>query len=596
MLEIFNCSTAGLDADVKHAYESGLETFLAYMRAWSTVKTSGRLDLSWDASLAWDPLQEMPAQLWRFADKLTVLNLNENSIMHLPYNIFLLYNLRQFSIQKNNIQSLPYSMCRLTALEALSLEDNYDMYDPPYDVYLDMGLAGVMGYLRALDNAPSSKILEIKSLKLNYLKINDTIQTTLESLSQRKARADVTLSDGRKHNEVESLQIAHRLQLMKINSLNLDHNEFDTVPPDALKFTDLVFLSVAHNKLETLTEGIRLLTNLTVLELDNNGLERLPQSLEQNRSIVKLTLNRNQFKLFPDVIFSLTNLQILNLALNQIETIPETFCEMNKSVKLLALQHNQIHFLPNNIGMMENLILLDVTQNHIISVPSTIPACQKLRALFLSGNPLPSFPRDLLHLSKLQQVVTAPAACLLLVTVSLQLRLSSTQLSGVPPQLGLLTCLKELLLSDNERLVWPTSDVLQRPVHEILAYLRSYLEAEEGGNEEGEGGAVSSELQAVNVDSFLAHNARLAELMGELQELTQELEEKEKELAKHTRIGNKSKVTELQEVVDELNYERQMLALEMRETEELGKLDENLLLIEAELAKMENPVEDSDSD
>ena len=166
MLEIFNCSTAGLDADVRHAYDSGLETFMAYMRAWSTVKTSGRLDLNWDASLAWDPLQEMPAQLWRFADRLTVLYLNENSIMHLPYNIFLLYNLRHLSLDKNNIQSLPYSLCRLTALEALSLQDNNDMYDPPYDVYLEFGLPGIMGYLKALDSAPSSRTLEIQSLKV----------------------------------------------------------------------------------------------------------------------------------------------------------------------------------------------------------------------------------------------------------------------------------------------------------------------------------------------------------------------------------------------------------------------------------------------
>lgn len=50
----------GLDADVKHAFNSGFETFIAYMKAWSTVGSTGRLQLSWNANSAWDPLLELP--------------------------------------------------------------------------------------------------------------------------------------------------------------------------------------------------------------------------------------------------------------------------------------------------------------------------------------------------------------------------------------------------------------------------------------------------------------------------------------------------------------------------------------------------------
>ena len=41
VLEIVNASPLGLDADLKHAFNSGFETFIAYMKAWSTVASTG---------------------------------------------------------------------------------------------------------------------------------------------------------------------------------------------------------------------------------------------------------------------------------------------------------------------------------------------------------------------------------------------------------------------------------------------------------------------------------------------------------------------------------------------------------------------------
>ena len=195
-LEIINASPLGLDADLKNAFNAGFETFIAYMKTWATVASTGRLMLNWNANSAWDPLMAMPVQSWRFKDTLTNIYLNDNTIRVLPQNIAILHALKELHLQRNGLHCLPYVMCLLTGLQVLNLTDNSEMHDPPYEIVLDMKLRGIMKYLHAMHVAPTLKSLILNDFQLYYLKPNDLIRTTVEELSIQRKKAAFTRSDG----------------------------------------------------------------------------------------------------------------------------------------------------------------------------------------------------------------------------------------------------------------------------------------------------------------------------------------------------------------------------------------------------------------
>ena len=97
------------------------------MKAWSTVGSTGRLALNWNANSAWDPLLEMPVQCWRFAGTLTQIYLNDNNIRVLPQNIAIMHALKELHLERNGLSCLPYVMCQMTNLQVLHLTDNAEM-------------------------------------------------------------------------------------------------------------------------------------------------------------------------------------------------------------------------------------------------------------------------------------------------------------------------------------------------------------------------------------------------------------------------------------------------------------------------------------
>jgi hypothetical protein len=165
-LEIVNASPLGLDADLKNAFSAGFETFIAYMKAWSTVNGTGRLNLNWTANSAWDPILDMPVQCWRYADTLKYIYLNDNNLRVLPQNIAIMHQLKELHLERNGVCCLPYVMCQMTNLQVLNLTDNSDMHDPPYEIVVEMKLRGIMKYLRAMHMAPMLKSLVLQDFEV----------------------------------------------------------------------------------------------------------------------------------------------------------------------------------------------------------------------------------------------------------------------------------------------------------------------------------------------------------------------------------------------------------------------------------------------
>jgi Leucine-rich repeat (LRR) protein len=64
MLTIINATPLGLDADLKQMFNAGFDTFIAYMKAWSTVQSTRKLQLNWNANAAWDPAHIFKSTLY----------------------------------------------------------------------------------------------------------------------------------------------------------------------------------------------------------------------------------------------------------------------------------------------------------------------------------------------------------------------------------------------------------------------------------------------------------------------------------------------------------------------------------------------------
>jgi len=439
-----------------------------------------------------------------------------------------------------------------------------------------------------------------------YLRPNDMLPTTVEELSLLRKKAEFARSDGEARNPGEVRRIDRRLALFDIEALSLDSNVFDCLPDELRLFTRLSFLSLAHNRLELLQDKIvGALSSLTVLHLDHNQLEAIPDALASNARMKKLALNSNQLTFFPDVILELTALEVLNLASNQMEELPPELPSRLSNLKMLALQHNSIYKLPTDWGRMRKLVLFDLTNNNIVHLPPSIAQCRRLKALYLSDNPVPAFPKDLLSIRGLQQ-----------------LRLANTLMKGLPPELAVLTNLKELQLDGNQ-LVWPPEEVLVEGFEKIFDYVTEHwairdlaLEEieerqraqEQADKEDAAAGAEGAEEEeeeeeeeefdpfegmevggAITVDSILEHDARIEDFVADMQEFQVELEQLEKEHQKHSRIGNKGKIAELDRRIDFINKQRRTIAGRILEINNLKMMEQDLLIVDAELDRMENP-------
>jgi len=255
---------------------------------------------------------------------------------------------------------------------------------------------------------------------------------------------------------------------------------------------------------------------------------------------------------------------------------------------------------------MQKLVLLDMTNNHLVYLPPSVSQCRRLKALYLSDNPVPAFPKDLLRIRGLQQ-----------------LRLANTLMTGLPPELALLTNLRELAIEGN-KLIWPPQEVLAEGLEKIKEYVTDHydllkldmetvedmleaqklqdLEAKEAeeGDEEADGEEEEEEEDfnpfegvevggEITVDSILEHHSRIQDCVSDMEELKQELEQLEKELIKHTRIGNKGKIAELDRRILFINKQRRTIAGRIVEINNLRMMEEDLLVVDMELERMDNP-------
>ncbi|NWQ97528.1 LRC40 protein, partial [Burhinus bistriatus] len=290
--------------------------------------------------------------------------------------------------------------------------------------------------------------------------------------------------------------------------------------------TDLTKLILASNKLQRLSEDVKLLPALTVLDVHDNQLTSLPSALGQLENLQKLDvshnkltsipeelmqlshlksllLHHNELSHLPDGFGQLVNLEELDLSNNHLTDIPTSFALLINLVRL-NLACNQLKNLPPDISAMKSLRQLDCTKNYLETVPSKLATMASLEQLYLRKNKLRSLPEfpsckllkelhagenqieilnaeNLKHLNSLSvlelrdnKIKSVPDEITLLQKLE-RLDLANNDISRLPYTLGNLPQLKFLALEGNP-LRTIRRDLLQKGTQELLKYLRSKIQ------------------------------------------------------------------------------------------------------------------------
>ncbi|MBZ3886527.1 Leucine-rich repeat-containing protein 40 [Sciurus carolinensis] len=190
--------------------------------------------------------------------------------------------------------------------------------------------------------------------------------------------------------------------------------------------TDLTKLIISNNKLQSLTDDLRLLPALTVLDIHDNQLTSLPSAIKDLENLQKLNVSHNKLKMLPEEIAYLKNL------------------------KGLYLQHNELTCIPEGFEQLSNLEDLDLSSNCLSIVPASFSSLLSLIRLNLSSNQLKSLPAEISRMKSENQIEMLGAEHLRHLNSILVLDLRDNKLKSVPDEITLLQSLERLDLSNND--------------------------------------------------------------------------------------------------------------------------------------------------
>ncbi|KAI5109366.1 leucine-rich repeat-containing protein 40, partial [Silurus meridionalis] len=181
--------------------------------------------------------------------------------------------------------------------------------------------------------------------------------------------------------------------------------------------TDLTKLLLSSNKLQTISEDIRLLPALVVLDIHDNQLTSLPASIGELEQLQKLILrcgldmflmitvlfSHNKLTELPTELWRLTNLRCLHLQQNLLELLPADLGQLCH-LEDLDVSNNKLMAIPDSLADLSNLVKLNLSFNNLKSLPPAISEMKNLRMLDCSRNRLESVPPVLAQMASLEQL------------------------------------------------------------------------------------------------------------------------------------------------------------------------------------------------
>lgn len=225
--------------------------------------------------------------------------------------------------------------------------------------------------------------------------------------------------------------------LTSLVELDLSKNELTRVPAEMSALVNLRELDICQNKLTTLPSSLRNLTELRDLDLSENELTSIPNDFGNLENLSRLDLRNNQLTSTPENLGKMTNLRKLYLGQNQLTSVRSEELEPLVDLEELSLAGNQLERLPTSLRALTKLQILDASDNRLVRLQdSALISMTALTTLDVSGNQLTYIPDEFENLANLQT-----------------LDYSDNQLTAVADELGVLTALTSLDLSNNPLMI-----------------------------------------------------------------------------------------------------------------------------------------------
>uniref|UniRef100_A0A7N5P274 Leucine-rich repeat-containing protein 40 n=1 Tax=Ailuropoda melanoleuca TaxID=9646 RepID=A0A7N5P274_AILME len=165
--------------------------------------------------------------------------------------------------------------------------------------------------------------------------------------------------------------------------------------------TDLTKLIISNNKLQSLTDDLRLLPALTVLDIHDNQLTSLPSAIRELENLQKLNVSHNKLQILPEEITNLRNLKGLYLQHNELTCIPEGF-EQLFNLEDLDISNNRLTTVPASFSSLSSLVRLNLSSNQLKSLPAEISGMKRLKHLDCNSNLLEAVPPELANMESLE--------------------------------------------------------------------------------------------------------------------------------------------------------------------------------------------------
>lgn len=181
------------------------------------------------------------------------------------------------------------------------------------------------------------------------------------------------------------------------------------------------------------------ISHLRQLDLSGNQLTQLPPALGQLHNLQELNLGFNRFQSVPDVIWTMrSHLEMLNLCKNQLTgDVPLEFRQMT-ALKSLKLAGNQLISISGlvlgSLSQLETLVLGSecVGGNLLTNLPAELGSLTALKRLEVTDNQLVELPEELGRLQSLEI-----------------LNVSNNRIGYLPDTVGRLTRLCSLTIARN---------------------------------------------------------------------------------------------------------------------------------------------------
>ena len=438
--------------------------------------TLSRLDVSCNriADVESIPLHEITT--------LTSLKVQNNRLSSIPGYFAQLKGLKYLNISNNKFETFPAVVCRMSNLVDLDVSFNEIAEFPPEMSDLK-SLDTLAAFGNELTTFPASfstmsslRVLDVRRNKLTDLSAIyalpnlTTLQADYNNLVTLDAQLGVRVREfSVPHNSITRFTLAPLPNVAAVTysltRLNLSHGKISTLAEEALQgLVNLVELNLDFNQFTSLPSTLGRLVNLEIFSCTDNLLDYLPKGFGRMQKLRTLNVHNNNLKEMPGELWACSSIESINASSNLIKEVgvmptSEEMMEMlgpsasrklsitsedknviiappaGFSLKHVLLADNQFNEdIFHSIAQLPEIRTLNLSFNDIFEIPpSTLSKCEKMEALYLSGNKLTSLPTE--DLERLQKLKV--------------LHLNGNKLQTLPSELAALVALEHLDVGSN---------------------------------------------------------------------------------------------------------------------------------------------------